>query len=179
NPGLLVSGYGSVGLPLATRDAEAIAHLCKRSPFGKGAETLVDETVRKTWELDCTEFECQNPEWPSYLAQIGQQATAALGVKVPFRIDGYKLLLYEEGAFFKAHKDSEKTKGMFGTLVVCLPSEHSGGEVRLVQGNKEEVLRTAPFSQHGLSCLAWYSDVQHEIDPILSGYRLVLTYNLV
>jgi hypothetical protein len=43
----------------------------------------------------------------------------------------YKLLLYEKGAFFKPHKDSEKTPGMFGTLVICLSSAHEGGDIVL------------------------------------------------
>jgi hypothetical protein len=68
---------------------------------------------------------------------------------------------------------------MFGTLVICLPSEHTGGEVHLVRGGKTRILETAKQSQHGLSALAWYSDVQHEIKPVTSGYRLVLTYNIL
>lgn len=100
-------------------------------------------------------------------------------MQVPARVERYKLLLYETGAFFKAHKDSEKSPGMFGTLVICLPSEHTGGEVHLVRGGKTRILETAKQSQHGLSALAWYSDVQHEIKPVTSGYRLVLTYNIL
>jgi hypothetical protein len=68
---------------------------------------------------------------------------------------------------------------MFGTLVICLPSAHTGGEVHLLHGGKEVALSTAPDSFSGLSALAWYSDVQHETKPVASGYRLVLTYNLV
>lgn len=100
-------------------------------------------------------------------------------MKVPSQAQEYKLLLYEEGAFFKAHKDSEKVPGMFGTLVICLPSEHTGGEVHLVQGKEKRILQTAESSKFDLSALAWYSDVQHEVQPVTSGYRLVLTYNLV
>ncbi|OCK74373.1 hypothetical protein K432DRAFT_469906 [Lepidopterella palustris CBS 459.81] len=102
-----------------------------------------------------------------------------LGVQVPTSAESYKLLLYEEGAFFKAHRDTEKTPGMFGTLVICLPSEHTGGEVHLSHDGKKMVLETGPTSQFDLSTLAWYSDVQHAIQPIKSGYRPVLTYNLV
>ena len=68
---------------------------------------------------------------------------------------------------------------MFGTLVVCLPSEHTGGEVHLKHNQDQRLLSTAEFSAHDLSALAWYYDVQHEIKPVLSVYRLVLTYNLV
>ncbi|KAF2466925.1 uncharacterized protein BDR25DRAFT_195966, partial [Lindgomyces ingoldianus] len=179
NPGLRVNNYGSVGLPLSTRDAESIARLCKQSPFGKGAETIVDTSVRKSWELDCGDFQCQNPAWAVFLDTLVAKTTQDLGVQVPSRAEQYKLLLYEEGAFFKAHKDSEKVPGMFGTLVVCLPSEHSGGEVHLAHNKKKRVMETALGSKFDLSTLAWYSDVQHEIKPIGSGYRLVMTYNLV
>jgi hypothetical protein len=61
NPGLYLNGYGSVGLPLATRDAKGITEICKQAPFGKGDETLVDTSVRNTWELDTKDFECRNP----------------------------------------------------------------------------------------------------------------------
>lgn len=89
------------------------------------------------------------------------------------------MLLYEEGAFFTAHRDTEKVPGMFGTLVVCLPSAHTGLDVRLVYGNTERILRTADDSKFDMTALAWYSDVKHEVRPVLSGYRLVLTCNLI
>ncbi|KAF2865412.1 hypothetical protein BDV95DRAFT_612563 [Massariosphaeria phaeospora] len=179
NPGVYVKDYGSVGLPLAARDAEAVARICKQSPFGKGSETVIDTSVRKTWELDCAEFECRNPAWNAYLDSIVKRVVEDLGVQVATRAERYKLLLYEEGAFFKTHKDSEKTPGMFATLVICLPSEHSGGQVRLIHGKKSKMLETASTSCFDISTLAWYSDVQHEVQPVTSGYRLVVTYNLV
>lgn len=61
NPGLHIKGYGSVRLPLAPRDAKAVSKICKQSPFGKGEEAVVDTSVRKTWELHPSHFECQNP----------------------------------------------------------------------------------------------------------------------
>jgi hypothetical protein len=41
----------------------------------------------------------------------------------------YKLLLYEQGGHFSAHQDTEKERGMVGTLVLQLPCEqgHSRG----------------------------------------------------
>jgi hypothetical protein len=84
-----------------------------------------------------------------------------------------KLLVYEEGAFFAPHKEyvgdkaphsrrlltfpysKEKAKNMFGTLVVCLPSEHVGGGVRLTHGKEERVLETDNCSSYGVSYLAW------------------------
>ncbi|KAI8943029.1 hypothetical protein NX059_001065 [Plenodomus lindquistii] len=179
NPGLHINGIGAVGLPLSDRDAQALAKVSKQSPFGKGDATVIDETVRKTWELDTTEFQCRNPAWAPFLETLRSHAVQALGVQVAAHVQPYKLLLYEEGAFFKLHRDTEKVPGMFGTLVISLPSEHTGGQVHLLQSGKQQIIDTAASSAFGLSALAWYSDVQHEIKPVTSGYRLVLTYNLV
>ena len=44
---------------------------------------------------------------------------------------------------------------MFGTLVVCLPSEHEGGQVHLTHGSQEKLIDTAPSSKFGFSYLAW------------------------
>lgn len=45
----------------------------------------------------------------------------------------YKLLLYEQGGHFAAHQDTEKERGMVGTLVVQLPCAggHTGGSLRI------------------------------------------------
>jgi hypothetical protein len=97
-----------IGLPLSARDAQAIASVCKKSPFGRRDETVVDETVRKTWELDGTEFMCRDPAWRTYVDTLAQQAIRNPGVRVPANAQQYKFLHYEEGAFFKAHRDTEK-----------------------------------------------------------------------
>ena len=50
----------------------------------------------------------------------------------------YKMVLYEEGGFFKAHKDTEKEPGMFATLVVQLPAKHDEGNLVVRHRGKEE-----------------------------------------
>ncbi len=42
------------------------------------------------------------------------------------RCELYKMLLYRTGDFFAPHVDNEKEEGMFGTLVITLPSEYEG-----------------------------------------------------
>ncbi|KAH9866054.1 hypothetical protein J1614_008618 [Plenodomus biglobosus] len=93
NPGLHIRGVGTVGLPLSDRGAQVIANVSKQSPFGKGDATIIDEAVRKTWELDSTEFACRNPSWSSYLATLKGRALQDLGVEVSARAEPYKLLL--------------------------------------------------------------------------------------
>lgn len=65
---------------------------------------------------------------------------------------------------------------MSGTLIVCLPSAYQGGEVVLKHCGQKKVFKTSAATQ---SYACWYSDVTHEVLPVTSGHRWVLTYNLV
>jgi len=182
NPGLFIQGHGTVGLPLSKHDADVIISKSKQSPYGKGADTFVDTSVRKSWELNPSQFSLRNPEWTrtidNLLSSVYKELQLSGGLE-NVTAELYKLLLYEEGAFFKPHRDSEKSPGMFGTLVVCLPSPHRGGDVVLTHSKDLHEFKTAPHSDFGMSFAAWYSDVLHEVKPVTSGHRLVLTYNLI
>lgn len=92
----------------------------------------------------------------------------------------YKLLIYEEGGFFLPHKDSEKEKGMFGTLIIGLPSQHTGGELVIRFEGAEEVADFAKkTASHTINYAAFYADCDHEVKPLSSGYRVCLAYNLI
>ena len=52
NPALHVDGLGMVGLPLSERDATAIKSASEQAPFGMADKTVVDKSVRDTWEID-------------------------------------------------------------------------------------------------------------------------------
>lgn len=68
---------------------------------------------------------------------------------------------------------------MFATLVIALPSEHTGGDVVVQLRAEEQILRTQGQCDFGYSYLAWYADVNHSVSKVESGHRLVLTYNLI
>ncbi len=108
NPGLFVNGIGKVGLPLSERDAAGIGRVSHEAPFGKGSETFVDATVRKTWELNPKQFELRNPAWRSTLHEVIGKVAQELGVVAgasSVRAELHKLLLYERGAFFDRHRE--------------------------------------------------------------------------
>ena len=53
NPQIDIEGIGTVGLPLHLLFANHIKDIvAKKAPFGRGPETLVDESVRKAWQID-------------------------------------------------------------------------------------------------------------------------------
>lgn len=68
---------------------------------------------------------------------------------------------------------------MFATLVVLLPSTHSGGGVYVSHAGLSAVMDCSAGSLMQTSVLAWYTDVTHEVKAVTGGYRLALSYNLV
>ncbi|KAG8916702.1 hypothetical protein FRC01_002911 [Tulasnella sp. 417] len=80
---------------------------------------------------------------------------------------------------FLPHQDTEKTDGMFATIVVVLPSPFTGGAAHLSHAGQSAIVDQSAGSLVSTSVLAWYTDVMHEIKPIQSGYRLALSYNLI
>ena len=125
-------------------------------------------------EIDGSKVSFSNKAWQNWLDNVVGMAVEKLGVVGGFknvRAKLYKMLLYEEGAMFKPHKDTERTPRMFGTLIICLPAEHQGGAVHLVHGQEEKTFCTADSSAFGMSCITWYADVVHEIQPVRSGHQ--------
>ncbi len=180
-PGIEVEGVGPVGLPLVSIQAAQIAAVARRAPFGKGEETLVDPEVRNTWEVDASRVRLKNPVWDKLLEEALRTVAEELGVSngrlVPHL---YKLLLYERGGFFVAHKDSEKLPGMVASLLVYLPSAHSGGALEVRQGTRRMVVDSSvEKALYQPMWAAFYADCEHEVKPVESGWRLCLAYNLV
>ncbi|KAL0259096.1 hypothetical protein SLS55_006601 [Diplodia seriata] len=180
DPKITVGGVGPVQLPLTPDAARAIAQACHQAPFGRGEETVVDPSVRNTWELNPGNFSITEPNWndkflPKVLRDVGNELGVFSNCR-SFHCELYKMLLYEQGAMFKPHRDSEKTPGMFGTLVICLPSPHEGGDVHTSHAKHSKVLKSSDCTS---SIMAWYSDVEHEVKEVTAGYRWVLTYNLI
>ena len=86
------------------------------------------------------------------------------------------MLVYGKGQFFLPHQDSEKDDAMVGTLVVSLPSAHTGGELVIDHGGESDTYRA---SKEELTFVAFYADCRHEVTPVRSGYRVTLTFNLL
>lgn len=95
--------------------------MCTQAPFGKNERTIVDKSVRDTWELDSSKVSLQalffstvtiwlkipdpqvhfgNSEWTKWMtATIVPAVQESLGVaSTPAEARPYKLLVYETGS---------------------------------------------------------------------------------
>ena len=103
-PALRVEGISAqIGLPLTEAQAKAITEKCSQAPFGRGERTIVDTSVRRTWQLDPSQFDIRNPKWLPSMQHLLNPISTALGCDVAQEVscELYKLLLYEPGGFFK------------------------------------------------------------------------------
>jgi hypothetical protein len=178
-PGLEVNDVGTVGSPISTADAKRLMVKATQAPYGRGEQTIVDPNVRRVWQLEPAEFRLENREWDDHIAAIVKVVGDDFCIQQKVKADLYKLLIYEPGSFFAPHRDTEKSHQMFATLVVCLPSRHAGGALIVRHdGQTKRVDFGAKENQFKTQYAAFYADCEHEIEPVESGYRICLIYNL-
>lgn len=179
-PDVQIEGVGQLSFPLPVEQARRIIEVADRAPYGRGGETLVDTDVRRTWQIAPERIQLRDKRWGSTLRAIVERVCAGLGGSgESVRAELYKGLLYDQGGFFVEHRDTEKAKGMFATLVVVLPSPFRGGEL-VVRHQDQEMTLALPGQDLGqVSYGAFYADCRHELRPVTEGHRLCLIYNLI
>ncbi|KAI0697070.1 hypothetical protein C8T65DRAFT_529747, partial [Cerioporus squamosus] len=159
-----------------------LADACEPAKFGKGTETVLDETYRKAWKMDPENFKTGLDVDDCGLVDTVQTGLLPDQPLRNIRAELYKLNVYDEGAFFKPHRDTPHDEDMFGSLVVVMPTPHKGGELVLRHKKKEWTFDAATLlsesASNTLAYIAFFSDVEHEVLPVTSGHRVTLTYNL-
>lgn len=179
DPGVLwlsVKGAGRIRLPVDSVGAKALIRVAKPAKYGKGTATLTDRRVRDTWVVPKSQITIDPPWQPAEVGLLAKiRDRLGLPATTTLHADLHDLLVYEPGQFFVPHQDSEKHDDMIGTLVVMLPSISSGGVMEIVHHDARLVVRG---SAKKLVCAAFYGDCRHEVTPVTSGYRVVLTFIL-
>jgi predicted 2-oxoglutarate/Fe(II)-dependent dioxygenase YbiX len=177
-PAIDVDGLGRIALPLLPAQVEPLVAIAEPAPYGRGEETVLDRDVRRTWQIDTHKVRIGGRQWEKTLAELVADAARSLGIGEPVAADFYKLLVYDAGSHFVDHRDTEKVPGMFASLVIVLPSAHSGGELVVRHLGREVVLDLHPEEPSEVGFAAFYADCVHQVRPITAGCRLTLVYNL-
>ena len=177
---------------LSNLPPEELLEYCNPAPFGdlKEMKTAFDSEVRLASEIESERFIIEREhvfkttsrmiaDFPgSGLIEEYIEDTLTPGRSV--RLDRYKLNVYSKGGFFRPHVDTPSGHDMIGTLVLCLPSTHKGGELCI---NHDGLQHVFDFSQESsdsnrVQWAAFYSDCIHEVKPVLDGQRVTVTYKI-
>ncbi|XP_055334293.1 uncharacterized protein LOC129585582 [Paramacrobiotus metropolitanus] len=184
----LFYGKGDTARQLHLRTAsdaelEHLARACTAATFGINQQDVYDETYRKAGKMDVEEFASKfDLERSGILTHIKDGLLDHTNYGRPVDWELHKLNVYGSGGFFKAHKDTPRGAYMFGSLVVVFPTKHTGGELKLRHGGKEwtfdSAKELAAATEPSIGYIAFFSDVEHEVTVVQSGYRVTLTFNL-
>ncbi|KZT01145.1 uncharacterized protein LAESUDRAFT_492397 [Laetiporus sulphureus 93-53] len=163
-------------------ELKSLADACDLATFGVNQNDVFDETYRKAGKLDTSKFALKFDPATSGLLDAFRGDLLEDDKDKPIRAELYKLNVYGPGSFFKIHKDTPRGTDMFGSLVLVLPTSHTGGSLKFSLRGSSWTFPTANMvyadGQPRLAYLAYFSDVEHEVMPVESGYRVTLTYNL-
>jgi 2-oxoglutarate-Fe(II)-dependent oxygenase superfamily protein len=175
---LEVHGVGQLLLPVPREQAKQLYLLGRPARFGRGEQTLLDRQVRDTQEVPKSRVKIDKRRWNKTLLPVLDRLRKDLGLPsgCGLRAEFHSMLVYGRGQFFVPHQDSETADEMVGSLVVTLPSAHEGGALVVKHAGHTATHRSA---KNSLSFVAFYADCRHHVQPVRSGYRIVLTYNLL
>lgn len=188
--------------PIEQEGLDLLKNKCQPAVFGKGTETIYDDSVRKCLQLKKEEIgnikiinyqhnyaegldHYLNPINVKYprnfdriLDDIRDSIVDKLNITEKLSFEFHDLVIYEKSDFFKEHTDTEKQENMIGTLVISLPNPHSGGMMKVKHADREECF-TSDLDSTKISWCAFYADCKHEVFPVREGTRITLVYNII
>jgi hypothetical protein len=85
DPQIYVGDHGPIKLLLSNDDAQVIIRAGHQALLVKGSETIVDSSVRNTWELNSGQFELRNSEWKNFRAIFLPRYPTSLGLDLKRR----------------------------------------------------------------------------------------------
>ena len=165
---------------LKDADFQPMLESSKVASFGRGKETVTDKSYRDAYVLEPDQF------LSSFQLSDTDILREIRSILVPnvqdVRAELYKMNIYTApNGRFKAHVDTPRGSNMFGSLVVCLPSQFSGGALVTRHKSQEITYDWSSPCDNPIQKVQWaafYSDVEHEILTVTEGHRVTLTYNL-
>jgi hypothetical protein len=161
---------------------------CRPAPFGVGRTTRRDRRVRDGGQLLAKDgalvVHGLDLEASGILAAIRRSLCPEDADNPAAEL--HALNVYGPGGHFLTHKDTPRDTDVFGTLVVCLPVSFRGGSLVLRHGSTHRfVWEAADFIGFGrteetypIQWAAFYSDVDHQVEPVTDGTRVTLTWFL-
>jgi hypothetical protein len=129
------------------------------------------DTVRRSWEIPAAKLEASTLKLLAIrLGYFSDLRYLAANQDLDLRPN--KLAICQEGGHFDANSDTVRGDGHIGTLVLILNSEYTGGELEITHNGQTEVV-TGPYSW-----VAMYGDCLHKINPVTSGTRVSLIFDV-
>jgi hypothetical protein len=120
-PIITVEGFGRISFPLIDSAVEPLKAVCVKAPFGRGTETLYDETVRRAWQVDAQHITLGGEEaWDKHLQLVVDKACSKPIRKLDCGRVG-RLDNQDYGEFYRSVGPDLRTTPSIPTRLVSLP----------------------------------------------------------
>lgn len=94
-PRVEVEGVGVLSFPVPPGQVRRLIHQAVRAPYGRGGDTILDESVRKVWQMSPNTVRVGGRSWGRAFQHILSSATHGLGCgDTEVSAELYKLLVY-------------------------------------------------------------------------------------
>ncbi|KID92383.1 2OG-Fe(II) oxygenase superfamily protein [Metarhizium guizhouense ARSEF 977] len=176
--GLFVDGVGDIAMPLNETQARQMIEKAHPLPPGESSYRNTDVPIRGNWVLDANKFFLHHPDWPSFLQPLCDQASRNLGINTRVTAKPFQMHIYEAGNVPSITEHSplkDERPGMFGLMLLCLPSGHEGGEITMRYPDMDKMwLRTSEC--HSFAC--FYPQSLCEVAKVYSGFLWLLVFDI-
>lgn len=144
--------------------------------YGYNNQHMINENYRKAKTIHTNDFETTFDinQLYSYAEDLFNHDPKYYTIS----IEKYKINMYEQGGFFKPHKDTPRSHEFVGTIIICLQNEFSGGNLHFKHQDTELEINLENKSSHTHQWVMFFGDITHWIDEVKSGVRMTLTYNV-
>jgi hypothetical protein len=134
----------------------------------RGAEPASQPSARMSYEVPVSLLNKRSMILlPAYTAYNSLAANLELVPQVR------SLVLSQPGDHMSLEDGSLEAAGNIGTLVLILNSEYTGGELEITHNGQTEVVTGGAYSW-----VAMYGDCLHKINPVTSGTRVSLIFDI-
>ncbi|GAQ39186.1 hypothetical protein AtubIFM56815_007646 [Aspergillus tubingensis] len=166
-------------------DAGALQQLisdCAPASLGRPGKRILDPTFCKAGTLKPAHFATTfHPVDLGILDEIAKQLLPSFDVGASRKLiaDLWRLDVYSSpDGFIKKHINIPYLDNQFGLLVVCLPSQFTGGNLYVRHNKQIRHLDWSPASSSTIQWAAFYDDCELEIMPVTGGECITLVYDL-
>ncbi|KJK80139.1 hypothetical protein H634G_04378 [Metarhizium anisopliae BRIP 53293] len=176
--GLFVDGVGDIAMPLNETQARQMIERARPLPPSESSYRNSDVPIPGNWVLDANKFSLHHPNWPSFLQALCDQASRNLRINTRVTAKPFQMHIYEAGNVPSITEHSplkDERPGMFGLMLLCLPSGHEGGEIDMTCPDMDEMrLRTSKC--HSFAC--FYPQSLCEVAEVHSGFLWFLVFDI-
>ncbi|KID97864.1 2OG-Fe(II) oxygenase superfamily protein, partial [Metarhizium majus ARSEF 297] len=176
--GLFVDGVGDIAMPLNETQARQMIEKARPLPPSESSYRNTDVPIPGNWVLDANKFALHHPNWPSFLQALCDQVSRNLGINTRVTAKPFQMHIYEAGNVPSITEHSplkDERPGMFGLMLLCLPSGHEGGEITMTCPDMDKMrLRTSEC--HSFAC--FYPQSLCEVAEVHSGFLWLLVFDI-